>query len=82
MRTKRISRILLAFPAAFLLGCNGNEGGATPSAVAVDLVMDADNPGTWMLHCHVEHHASEMMAVYSIAEESASVTAGGSHAGY
>jgi FtsP/CotA-like multicopper oxidase with cupredoxin domain len=39
-----------------------------PSAVAVDLMLEADNPGTWMLHCHVEHHASEMMAVYEITK--------------
>lgn len=37
-----------------------------PSAVALDLMMDADNVGKWMLHCHVEHHASEMMATYEI----------------
>lgn len=40
-----------------------------PSAVAVDLILEADNPGTWMLHCHVEHHASEMMAMYEIVKD-------------
>lgn len=37
-----------------------------PSAVALDLILEAENPGLWMLHCHVEHHASEMMALYEI----------------
>ncbi len=39
-----------------------------PSAVAMDLMMNAENVGKWMLHCHVEHHASEMMATYEISE--------------
>ncbi len=39
-----------------------------PSAVAMDLMMKAENVGKWMLHCHVEHHASEMMATYEISE--------------
>jgi FtsP/CotA-like multicopper oxidase with cupredoxin domain len=38
-----------------------------PSAEAIELMMDAENVGKWMLHCHVEHHASEMMATYEIA---------------
>lgn len=41
-----------------------------PSAVALELMMKADNPGDWMLHCHVEHHASEMMAMYRIVRDS------------
>jgi manganese oxidase len=39
-----------------------------PSAVALDLMMNAENVGKWMLHCHVEHHAAEMMATYEITE--------------
>lgn len=39
-----------------------------PSAVALDLILDAVNPGLWMIHCHVEHHASEMMATYEISK--------------
>ncbi len=39
-----------------------------PSAVAIDLRMDALNVGNWMLHCHVDHHASEMMATYDIVD--------------
>lgn len=42
-----------------------------PSAVALELMMKADNLGKWMLHCHVEHHASEMMAMYEIFKDSA-----------
>lgn len=43
-----------------------------PSAVALDLILEADNPGSWMLHCHVEHHASEMMALYDIVSDTSS----------
>jgi hypothetical protein len=39
-----------------------------PSAVALDLMLEAENPGLWMMHCHVEHHASEMMAMYEIVK--------------
>lgn len=40
-----------------------------PSAVAMDLMMEAENPGLWMMHCHVDHHASEMMAMYEILKD-------------
>lgn len=34
----------------------------------VDVAFVADNPGDWMLHCHVhEHHASGMMGVIRVA---------------
>ncbi len=46
-----------------------------PSAEAVDLMMDAENAGKWMLHCHVEHHASEMMAMYEITDAKAAPAA-------
>ncbi|MEO6097402.1 MAG: multicopper oxidase domain-containing protein [Fibrobacteria bacterium] len=39
-----------------------------PSAVALDLMLKAEHVGKWMLHCHVEHHAAEMMATYEITE--------------
>jgi FtsP/CotA-like multicopper oxidase with cupredoxin domain len=45
-----------------------------PSAVALDLILEADNPGRWMMHCHVEHHASEMMAAYEIASSESTQT--------
>jgi FtsP/CotA-like multicopper oxidase with cupredoxin domain len=33
-------------------------------AERVDLAFDADNPGVWMFHCHIEHHmANGMMTV-------------------
>lgn len=39
------------------------------SMKTVDMI--ADNPGTWMFHCHVEDHMeSGMMAVYTIYEAS------------
>lgn len=46
-----------------------------PSAVALDLMMEAENPGLWMIHCHVDHHASEMMATYEIVKDTTAVTA-------
>jgi hypothetical protein len=40
------------------------------SMTAVDMI--ADNPGTWMFHCHVEDHMENgMMAVYTIYAPSA-----------
>jgi FtsP/CotA-like multicopper oxidase with cupredoxin domain len=40
------------------------------SMTAVDML--ADNPGTWMFHCHVEDHMEAgMMAVYTIYKPSA-----------
>ena len=33
-----------------------------------DIALVADNPGNWMLHCHIlEHQASGMMAVVRVA---------------
>jgi suppressor of ftsI len=33
----------------------------------VDLLIDAANPGDWMLHCHIaEHLGSGMMAVMHV----------------
>jgi len=38
-----------------------------PVGSAVDLLIDASNPGAWMLHCHIaEHLASDMMAVMRV----------------
>lgn len=44
-----------------------------PSALAQELELKADNVGKWMIHCHVEHHASEMMAMYEITEADGSL---------
>jgi len=39
-----------------------------PSKEAVDIAFVADNPGDWMLHCHVtDHQVSGMMAILRIA---------------
>jgi FtsP/CotA-like multicopper oxidase with cupredoxin domain len=37
-----------------------------PVGSTVDLLIDASNPGTWMLHCHIAEHlgAGMMMAVH------------------
>lgn len=55
-----------------------------PSAVALDLMLEADNPGGWMMHCHVEHHGSEMMAMYEIVKDSTAKpdTGAGPHTGH
>ena len=38
-----------------------------PVGSTVDLLIDASNPGHWMLHCHVaEHLGSDMMAVLHV----------------
>jgi len=38
-----------------------------PVGSAVDLLIDASNPGNWMLHCHIaEHLGSGMMAVMHV----------------
>jgi FtsP/CotA-like multicopper oxidase with cupredoxin domain len=59
-----------------LVSRNGKE--VLPRQFADTLLMDpdsraqiafvADNPGDWMLHCHVlEHQASGMMALVRVA---------------
>ncbi len=42
-----------------------------PSAYAQELILEAENVGNWMIHCHVEHHASEMMVAYEILPRTA-----------
>ena len=38
-----------------------------PVGSTVDLLIDASNPGRWMLHCHIaEHLGSGMMAVFDV----------------
>ena len=38
-----------------------------PVGSTVDLLIDASNPGAWMLHCHIaEHLGSGMMAVLKV----------------
>jgi len=38
-----------------------------PTGSTVDLLIDATNPGAWMLHCHIaEHLQSDMMAVMHV----------------
>ena len=38
-----------------------------PAGSTVDLLIDATNPGPWMLHCHIaEHLGSDMMAVMHV----------------
>ena len=40
-----------------------------PVGSTVDLLIDASNPGDWMLHCHIaEHLGSGMMAVMHVAK--------------
>lgn len=36
----------------------------------VDLLLDADNPGTWMFHCHIaEHLENDMMGHFQVLDE-------------
>ena len=38
-----------------------------PVGSTVDLLIDASNPGAWLLHCHIaEHMGSGMMAVLHV----------------
>lgn len=38
-----------------------------PVGSTVDVLIDASNPGTWMLHCHIaEHLGAGMMAMFSV----------------
>jgi FtsP/CotA-like multicopper oxidase with cupredoxin domain len=38
-----------------------------PVGSTVDLLIDASNPGAWMLHCHIaEHLGAGMMAVLHV----------------
>jgi FtsP/CotA-like multicopper oxidase with cupredoxin domain len=38
-----------------------------PVGSTVDLLVDASNPGAWMLHCHIsEHLESGMMTVMHV----------------
>lgn len=42
--------------------------------------MVADNPGTWMIHCHVaDHIAAGMQAKYTIGTEAAQAGQHGKH---
>ena len=42
-----------------------------PVGSTVDLLIDASNPGDWMLHCHIaEHLGSGMMAVMRVSPSS------------
>ncbi|MEO6098542.1 MAG: multicopper oxidase family protein [Fibrobacteria bacterium] len=39
----------------------------------VDLLLDADNPGDWMFHCHIaEHLENDMMGHFKVLDEVAS----------
>ncbi len=41
-----------------------------PVGSTVDLLIDASNPGDWMLHCHIgEHLGAGMMAVMRVSNE-------------
>ena len=41
-----------------------------PVGSVVDILADLDNPGTWMLHCHIaEHLDAGMMMPFSVNEQ-------------
>ena len=38
-----------------------------PVGSTVDLLIDATNPGPWMLHCHIaEHLSADMMMAFTV----------------
>jgi FtsP/CotA-like multicopper oxidase with cupredoxin domain len=38
-----------------------------PVGQSVDILLDASNPGKWMLHCHIaEHLQAGMMTMFTI----------------
>ena len=38
-----------------------------PVGRTVDLLMEATNPGTWMMHCHIaEHLGAGMMGLFTV----------------
>ncbi len=40
-----------------------------PVGRTVDLLMEASNPGTWMMHCHIaEHLGAGMMGLFTVEE--------------
>lgn len=40
-----------------------------PAGAAVDILVEFDNPGRWMLHCHIsEHVESGMMMTFEVEE--------------
>jgi FtsP/CotA-like multicopper oxidase with cupredoxin domain len=47
-----------------------------PTGQTVDILMDANNPGTWMAHCHIaEHLESHMMLLFDVQVKGAESTA-------
>ncbi len=49
-----------------------------PVGSTVDLLIDASNPGTWMLHCHIaEHLGSGMMTALHVDPPGAPTAPGG-----
>jgi FtsP/CotA-like multicopper oxidase with cupredoxin domain len=40
-----------------------------PAGAAIDILVEFDNPGRWMLHCHIaEHVSSGMMTVFEVVD--------------
>jgi FtsP/CotA-like multicopper oxidase with cupredoxin domain len=38
-----------------------------PAGQTTDILLSVDNPGLWMLHCHIaEHHEGGMMATFTV----------------
>jgi FtsP/CotA-like multicopper oxidase with cupredoxin domain len=43
-----------------------------PVGSTVDILLDADNPGKWMAHCHIaEHLHAGMMTYFEVVDEDA-----------
>jgi FtsP/CotA-like multicopper oxidase with cupredoxin domain len=41
-----------------------------PVGSTIDILLDADNPGTWMAHCHIaEHLHAGMMMSFDVTDD-------------
>jgi FtsP/CotA-like multicopper oxidase with cupredoxin domain len=39
-----------------------------PAGMAIDIVADMSNPGTWMLHCHIAEHLQSQMMMHFVVD--------------
>jgi hypothetical protein len=51
-----------------------------PAAGYLVIAFKIDNPGSWLMHCHIAWHASEGLAVQFVESESSIVSALGTAA--
>jgi iron transport multicopper oxidase len=49
--------------------CNTNENGECVDVGYVVLRLNADNPGVWMLHCHIDWHLATGLTMLLVVGE-------------